>query len=144
VRSTPARALREGQLVVDRYAVSKIGKIDYLPLNTITVQLINQLTGDEAERNLRWDQQVTTEEPFEVEIGDTGKIRVELAQLSDEEGRPAYRYRVTDETAGIDYEATDLRARREQSTRQCNRSKGPTPVFRSNERKFHGRPRIGS
>jgi hypothetical protein len=109
VRSTPARALREGQLVVDRYAVSKIGKIDYLPLNTITVQLINQLTGDEAERNLRWDQQVTTEEPFEVEIGDTGKIRVELAQLSDEEGRPAYRYRVTDETAGIDYEATDLR-----------------------------------
>jgi hypothetical protein len=64
VRSTPARMLRNGQLLVDRYAVSKIGKIEYLPHNTVTVQLINQLTGEEAERNLRWDELVTTEEPL--------------------------------------------------------------------------------
>jgi hypothetical protein len=67
------------------------------------------MTGEQSTRDLRWDEQVTTEDPFEVEIGDTGKITVELAQLADEDGRPAYRYRVTDEAAGIDYEATDLR-----------------------------------
>jgi hypothetical protein len=52
--------LRNGQLLVDRYAVSKIGKIEYLPHNTVTVQLINQLTGEEAERNLRWDEYGTS------------------------------------------------------------------------------------
>jgi hypothetical protein len=94
---------------VERFSVSKINQIEYLPHNTVTLELTNQITGDQSTRNLRWDEQVTTEEPFEVEIGDTAKIRVELAQLADEEGRPAYRYRVTDETAGIDYEAADLR-----------------------------------
>jgi hypothetical protein len=67
------------------------------------------MTGEQSTRNLRWDEQLTTEEPFEVEVGDTGKIKVELALLADEEGRPAYRYRITDDSAGIDYEATDLR-----------------------------------
>jgi hypothetical protein len=75
----------------------------------VAVELTNHMTDKQSTRNLRWDEQVTTEEPFEVEIGETGKIRVELAQLADEEGRPAYRYRVADESAGIDYEATDLR-----------------------------------
>jgi hypothetical protein len=79
------------------------------PHNTVIAEVTNQLTGEESTRTLRWDEQVTTEEPFEVEIGETGKITVELAQLADSEGRPAYRYQVTDESAGIDFEAADLR-----------------------------------
>jgi hypothetical protein len=110
MKSTPARMLHQDQLLVDRYAVNKINKVEFpLPQNTVAVELTNQMTDKQSTRNLRWDEQVTTEEPFEVEIGETGKIRVELAQLADEEGRPAYRYRVADESAGIDYEATDLR-----------------------------------
>jgi hypothetical protein len=110
MRSTPARMLHNGQLIVDRYSVSKITAEPFrLPHNTVSVELINQMTGEQSTRNLRWDEQVTTEEPLEVPVGRTGKITVELAQLSDEEGRPAYRYRVTDESAGIDYEAADLR-----------------------------------
>jgi hypothetical protein len=73
------------------------------------VHLSNQLTDEQSTRALRWDEQVTTEEPFEVPIGETGKITVELAQLADAVGSPAYRYRVTDEAAGFDYEAADLR-----------------------------------
>jgi hypothetical protein len=102
--------LHAGSLLVERHAVSKITKVDHaIPLNEVVIEVSNQLTGEQSTRNLRWDEQVSTEEPFEVEIGDTGKITVELAQLADEEGRPAYRYRVKDEAAGIDYEATDLR-----------------------------------
>jgi hypothetical protein len=41
-------------------------------------------------------------------IGDTGKIRVELALQRDDEDRPLYRYKITDETAGIDHESVDL------------------------------------
>jgi hypothetical protein len=109
VKSTPARSLRQDQLLVDRYAAHKINKVEYpLPQNTVTVELTNQLTGEQSSRNLRWDEQVTTEEPFEVEIGETGKITVELASPADEEGRPVYRYRLADEAAGIDHEATDL------------------------------------
>jgi len=109
VRSTPARQLRQDQLLVDRYAVHKINKVEYpLPQNTVTVELTNQLTGEQSTRNLRWDEQVTTEEPLEVEIGDTGKITVELAQQRDEEDRAVYRYKITDEAAGIDHEGTDL------------------------------------
>jgi len=110
MRSTPARMLHNVQLIVDRYSVSKITAEPFrLPHNTVSVELVNQMTGEQSTRNLRWDEQVTTEEPFEVEIGESGKITVELAQLADAEGRPAYRYRVTDEAAGIDYEAADLR-----------------------------------
>jgi hypothetical protein len=110
MRSTPARTLRQDQLLVDRYAVSKITAEPFrLPHNTVSVELVNQMTGEQSTRNLRWDEQVTTEEPFEVEVGETGKIKVELAQLADEEGRPAYKYKITDDSAGIDYEATDLR-----------------------------------
>ena len=94
---------------MDRYAVHKINKVEYpLPQNTVTVELTNQLTGEQSTRNLRWDEQVTTEEPLEVEIGDTGKITVELAQQRDEEDRAVYRYKITDEAAGIDHEGTDL------------------------------------
>jgi hypothetical protein len=35
-------------------------------------------------------------------------VTVELAQQRDEENRPTYKYRVTDEAAGIDHEDTDL------------------------------------
>ena len=113
MRSTPARLLRQDQLLVERYAVSKITKVEHpLPLNTVTVHLANQMTGEEDMRNFRWDEQVTTEEPLEVPVGETGKITLELAQLADAEGRPAYRYRVTDEAAGIDYEAADGCGRR--------------------------------
>jgi hypothetical protein len=102
--------LHNGQLIVDRYSVSKItAEPDRLRHNTVSVELVNQLAGEESMRNLRWDEQVTTEEPLEVPVGRTGKITVELAQLADAEGRPAYRYRVTDEGAGVDYEAADLR-----------------------------------
>jgi hypothetical protein len=102
--------LHQDQLLVERYAVHKISKVEFpLPLNTVTVHLTNQMTGEEAARDLQWDSLHTTEEPFEVPIGETGKIRVELAQVADQERRPAYRYRVTDEAAGIDYEASDLR-----------------------------------
>jgi hypothetical protein len=93
--------LRQDQLLVDRYAVNKITKVEYpLPQNIVTVHLTNQMTGQESTRDLQWDSQHTTEEPFEVEVGDTGKIKVELALLADEENRPAYKYKITDDSAG--------------------------------------------
>jgi hypothetical protein len=46
--------------------------------------------------------------PFGVQIGETGKITIELASRADDQGRPTYRYRIQDQAAGIDYEATDL------------------------------------
>jgi hypothetical protein len=110
VRSTPARLLHQDQLLVERFGVFKINKVDYpIPQNTVTVDMAHQITGARAARNLRWDEQVTTEETFEVKIGETGKIRVELALLSDDENRPVYRYKITDERAGIDHEGADLR-----------------------------------
>jgi hypothetical protein len=109
MRSTPARMLRQDQLLVDRYDVHKITKVEYpLPQNIVTVHLKDQMTGEESTRDLRWDQHVTTEEPFEVKIGDTGKIRVELSQQLDEDDAPRYRFKITDESAGVDYEAADL------------------------------------
>jgi hypothetical protein len=78
-----------------------------LPQNTVTVDMTHQITGARASRNLRWDEQVTTEEPFEVAIGN-GKVRVELALLADDEGSPLYKYKITDELAGIDHEGTDV------------------------------------
>jgi hypothetical protein len=109
VKSTPARALREGQLLVDRYAVNKITKVQHpLPHNTVRVQLVNQMTGEQSTRDLRWDSQHTTEEAFEVPIGETGKIRVELALLASYDDSPVYRYKITDPAAGIDHEDLDL------------------------------------
>jgi hypothetical protein len=109
VKSTPARALREGQLIVDRYSVSKITAEPFrLPHNTVSLELVNQMTGEQSTRNLRWDEQVTTEEPLEVPIGETGKIRVELALLAAYDGSPVYRYKITDSVAGIDHEDADL------------------------------------
>jgi hypothetical protein len=46
--------------------------------------------------------------PFEVNIGETGVIRIELIERADSADRAVYRYRIQDEAAGIDYEATDL------------------------------------
>jgi hypothetical protein len=101
--------LHNGQLIVDRYAVHKITKVDHaIPHNTVIAEVTNQVTGEESTRTLRWDQHVTTEEPFEVAIGETGKIRVELALQRDEEDRPLYRYKITDDAAGIDQEGADL------------------------------------
>ena len=110
MRSTPARLLRQDQLLVERFGVHKIREVEHaLPHNTVTVRMTHQMTGNWATRNLRWDEQVTTEEPFEVAIGDTGKITVELALQRDEEDRPLYRYKITDEAAGIGHEGVDLR-----------------------------------
>jgi hypothetical protein len=101
--------LHQDQLLVDRDSVNKITNVEFpLPQNTVTVELANQITGEQSTRNLRWDEQVTTEEPFEVAIGEKGKITVELASAADEEGRPAYHYKITDESAGIDHEGADL------------------------------------
>jgi hypothetical protein len=109
MRSTPARQLHQDQLLVDRYAVHKINKVEYpLPQNTVTVELTYQLTGEQSTRNLRWDQQVPTEEPLQFSVGYTGKITIELALLSDDEDRPLYKCRIKDEFAGIDHEGTDL------------------------------------
>jgi hypothetical protein len=46
--------------------------------------------------------------PFEIKIGETGKITIELVSRADEQGRPTYKYQIQDQSAGIDYEATDL------------------------------------
>ena len=101
--------LHNGQLIVDRYSVSKITAEPFrLPHNTVSVELTKQLTGEQSTRNLRWDEHVTTEEPFEVDVGETAKVRVELALQRDEEDRALYRYKITDEAAGIDQEGTDL------------------------------------
>jgi hypothetical protein len=109
MRSTPARALRKDQLLLDQYDVNKITSVEYpIPQNIVTVHLKDQMTGEESTRDLRWDQHLSTEEPLEVEIGESGKITIELAQMRDDEDRPVYRYRVTDEAAGIDHEAADL------------------------------------
>jgi hypothetical protein len=109
MRSTPARMLRKGDLLVESDAVSKITKVDHaIPHNTVIADVTNQVTGEESTRSLRWDEHVTTEEPFEVAIGDTGKLRVELALQRDEEDRALYKYRLTDEVAGIDQEGRDL------------------------------------
>jgi hypothetical protein len=109
VRSTPARQLHQDQLLVDRYAAHKINKVEYpLPQNIVAVELTNQLTGEQSTRNLRWDQQVTVEGPLQFSVGDTGKITIELALLSDDEDRAVYKYRIEDQSAGIDHEATDL------------------------------------
>jgi hypothetical protein len=110
MRSTPARQLHQDQLLVERDAVSKITKVDHaIPHNTVIADVTNQVTGEESTRTLRWDQHVTTEEPFEVAIGDTGKIRVELALQRDEEDRAVYKFKITDEAAGIDHEGVELR-----------------------------------
>jgi len=64
MRSTPARLLRQDQLLVERYAVHKINKVEYPQRqNTVTVELTNQVAGQQSTRNLRWDEHVTTEEP---------------------------------------------------------------------------------
>jgi hypothetical protein len=39
---------------------------------------------------------------------DSGLVTVGLALLPDDEGRPVYRYKITDEAAGIDHEGIDL------------------------------------
>jgi hypothetical protein len=69
--------LRQDQLLVERYDVHKITKVEYpLPQNIVTVHLKDQMTGEESMRDLQWDSFHTTEEPFEVEIGESGKITV--------------------------------------------------------------------
>jgi hypothetical protein len=109
MRSTPARMLRRDQLFVERDAVHKINKVEYpLPQNTVSVELTDQVTSEQSTRNLRWDEQVTTDSAFQFSVGDTSKITVELALLSDDQDRPTYKYRIEDQVAGIDHEGTDL------------------------------------
>ena len=108
MRSTPARMLHQDQLLVERHAVSKITKVDHvIPHNTVIAEVTNQVTGEESARTLRWDQHLTTEERFEFKIGETGAVELELAGI-DEDARAIYKYRLVDESAGIDHEAMDL------------------------------------
>src|SRR6187401_1020098 len=101
--------LRPNQLVVERFGVHKIRQVEHaIPHNTVTVRMTQQMTGNWATRNLRWDEQVTTEEPFEVAIGDTGKITVELALVAGERGRPLYKYQVSDSAEGISFASAGL------------------------------------
>jgi hypothetical protein len=101
--------LHQDQLVVDRFGVFKLQKVDHaIPQNTVTVHMTHQMTGALATRNLRWDEQVTTEEPFEVKIGETGKIRVELALLADQEDHPLYKYSISDRATGVSFASADL------------------------------------
>jgi hypothetical protein len=101
--------LRQNDLLVERAAVSKINKVDYsIPLNVVTVDLSDQIPGEQSTRTLAWDSWHTIEEPREVKIGDTAKLPVELALQRDEHDRAVYRYKITDEAAGIDQEGTDL------------------------------------
>jgi hypothetical protein len=94
--------LHNGQLIVDRFAVHKVVAEPFrLPHNTVSVELVNQMTGEQSTRNLRWDQHVTTEEPFEFNVGETAKIRVELALLADEDDRPVYKYKIIDTKDGL-------------------------------------------
>lgn len=136
--------LHNGQLIIDRYSVNKITAEPFrLPHNTVSGELINQMTGEQSTRNLRWDEQVTTEEPFEVEIGDTGRITVELALLADQEGSPAYKYKITDDSAGIDYEATDLRLDRNHRPDNAKGREVTSELLGSNQRSLPRRPRLG-
>ena len=101
MRSAPARMLRQNDLLVERAAVSKINKVDYsIPLNVVTVDLSDQIPGEQSTRTLAWDSWHTIEEPREVKIGDTAKLPVELALQRDEHDRAVYRYKITDEAAG--------------------------------------------
>jgi len=84
--------LHNGQLIVDRYSVSKVSTEPFrLPHNTVSVELTNQLSGEQSTRNLRWDQHVTTEEPFEVAIGETGKIKIDEVYGADPDLRRTVR-----------------------------------------------------
>jgi hypothetical protein len=108
VKSTPARLLHKDHLLVERFGVHKIRQVEHaIPHNTVTVRMTHQMTGNWATRNLRWDQQVTTEEPFEVAIGN-GKIKVELALLVGEKGRPTYKYEISDPSERVSFASAGL------------------------------------
>jgi hypothetical protein len=110
VRTTAARLLRRDQLLVAPDAVYKIAKVEYpIPLNLVSVELTNQMTTERSTRDFRWDQLLSTEEPYEVKFGETDKVTVELALLSDADRSHVYRYDITDAAAGIDYKGADLR-----------------------------------
>jgi hypothetical protein len=109
MRSTPARLLHQDQLVVERFGVHKIREVEHaIPHNTVAVRMTHQMTGNWATRNLRWDEQVTTEEPLDIAIGDTGKITVELALVQGEKGRPLYKYEISDPAEGISFASAGL------------------------------------
>jgi hypothetical protein len=109
MRFTPARLLRDGDLLVESHSVGVITNVDHaIPHNTVVIEVANQITGEPSTRSLRWDEPITIEEPLEVKIGDTAKLRVELALQRDSEDRPLYRWYLTDEAVGLVHEATDL------------------------------------
>ena len=109
MRSTPARMLHNGQLIVDRYQVNKITAEPFrIPQNTVSVELANQMTGEQSTRNLRWDEILTTEEPLDVKIDDTAKITIELASLSDTQGSPVYKFHISDPAVGVSFARVGL------------------------------------
>jgi hypothetical protein len=109
MKSTPARELRKGQLLIEQYAVHKITDVDYaIPENVLVVTLSNQIDRSARQRTLRWHEQVATEEGLEVKIGNRGTIRVELAQLKDPDDRPRYRWLIKDPDSYLVDEGVDL------------------------------------
>ena len=114
MKSTPARLLRPDQLLVERFGVHRLRSVEHaIPHNTVTVRMTHQMTGTWATRNLRWDEQVTAEEPLEVKIGETGKIRVELALLEGKQG-PAYKYEISDPATGVSFASAGVSLGRNQ------------------------------
>jgi hypothetical protein len=100
--------LQPEQLFAERFGVHKVREVEHaIPHNTVTAHMTHQMTGSWATRHLRWDELITTEEPFEVAIGN-GKIRVELAALAGEKGRPTYKYEISDPSERVSFASAGL------------------------------------
>jgi hypothetical protein len=65
------------------------------------------MTGKQSIRDLPPGRAPYHQEHDEIKIGDTGKISVGLDRPSDHQNRPAFRYKITDEPAGIDQDIRD-------------------------------------
>jgi len=65
------------------------------------------MTGKQSIRDLPRGRAPYHQEPDKIKIGDTGKISVGLDRPSDHESRPVFRYKITDEPAGIDQDDAD-------------------------------------
>ena len=101
--------LHNGQLIVDRYGVSKITAEPFrLPHNTVSVELVNQLSGEQSTATC---DGTSTSRPKNRSTSRSAKpARSESSSPnSDEEASVVYRYKITDEAAGIDHEGADLR-----------------------------------
>jgi hypothetical protein len=107
VSQLPPRLWQPGYLLLEQQDgrltgnVSRITALDpILPGNVMDVTTRDQVTGEERSRSFRWDDRHEVLEGYELAIEGAGTIRVELAQIEDdEEARPRYRHIITN-TAG--------------------------------------------